>query len=553
MFFGNSKAKDEEIAALKLRIQELESKQSNEDIFLEEMNDVLLKVQKGMYDCNVSSSSANMRLNSIKNTLNDALSSNSDMTQRVIDTLVEYGNANFSHEVSIENLSGKIGSIILGVRSLGSSISELLAIIDTTSDELNREMKELSNASSSLSTSSNQQAASLEETAAALEEVTSTIINTSQSTAEMAQLSNEVGKSVSNGEKLANETFASMDSINAEVSAIDEAIVVIDQIAFQTNILSLNAAVEAATAGEAGKGFAVVAQEVRNLASRSADAAKEIKDIVQNAKTKASLGKEVATNMINDYSKLNTTIENQIKLIETVSGSAREQQQAIEQINDAVTLLDKTTQENASAASQISTQSENIQHLAEKLVTIVNHTSYTKSAKEQICDVDTMFTLNKLKLDHINFKDANFKKLSSKSKFTVTNENECALGKWINEQERDNKEFTRNSNWSKLKEVHKNVHNGVQNIVNNNASNNISAVLSSTTEIDKAISDVFWSIQQVKIDNCKEKEKEVKSTHKIVAPVTPSARIQSSTMITPKKVSNVISANNNDDDEWASF
>ena len=106
----------------------------------------------------------------------------------------------------------------------------------------------------------------------------------------MAKYSNSVTVSASQGEKLANQTTVAMDEINAQVNLITEAISVIDQIAFQTNILSLNAAVEAATAGEAGLGFAVVAQEVRNLASRSAEAAKEIKTIVENATKKANDG-----------------------------------------------------------------------------------------------------------------------------------------------------------------------------------------------------------------------------------------------------------------------
>ena len=114
----------------------------------------------------------------------------------------------------------------------------------------------------------------------------------------MASLSNEVTASAKQGETLANQTNIAMDDINTQVTAINDAITVIDQIAFQTNILSLNAAVEAATAGEAGRGFAVVAQEVRNLASRSADAAKEIKLIVENATNKANQGKNIASNMI---------------------------------------------------------------------------------------------------------------------------------------------------------------------------------------------------------------------------------------------------------------
>ncbi len=164
-----------------------------------------------------------------------------------------------------------------------------------------------------------------------------------------------------------------MDNINSEVSLIEEATTIIDQIAFQTNILSLNAAVEAATAGEAGKGFAVVAQEVRNLASRSSDAAKEITSIVNSAKQKAIEGKQIAEDMLKGYNTLNENISNQLQIIDEVSTSTKEQKVVIEQINDAVNELDHTTQQNAAAASQISSQSKSIEELSKKTC------SYSKS------------------------------------------------------------------------------------------------------------------------------------------------------------------------------
>merc|ERR1711879_104182 len=126
------------------------------------------------------------------------------------------------------------------------------------------------------------------------------------------------------------------DDIDTQVHSINEAITVIDQIAFQTNILSLNAAVEAATAGEAGKGFAVVAQEVRNLASRSAEAAKEIKHLVEDANIKANEGKQISDKMIKGYASLNESISKTIELIEDISNSSKEQQSGILQINDAI-------------------------------------------------------------------------------------------------------------------------------------------------------------------------------------------------------------------------
>ncbi|GKT32078.1 PAS domain S-box protein [Aduncisulcus paluster] len=168
----------------------------------------------------------------------------------------------------------------------------------------------------------------------------------------MSNFASNITDSASQGESLANQTTDAMNEIDKEVNAINEAISVIDQIAFQTNILSLNAAVEAATAGEAGKGFAVVAQEVRNLASRSAEAANEIKSLVENATTKANGGKKIADKMINGYTVLNENIARTIELIKDVEMASKEQLTGIEQINDAVNSLDQQTQQNAMIASQ---------------------------------------------------------------------------------------------------------------------------------------------------------------------------------------------------------
>jgi methyl-accepting chemotaxis protein len=167
-----------------------------------------------------------------------------------------------------------------------------------------------------------------------------------------------------------------MDEINTEVNAINDAISVIDQIAFQTNILSLNAAVEAATAGEAGKGFAVVAQEVRNLASRSAEAASEIKKLVESATQKANTGKIISSNMIEGYGHLGKNIEQTIELIKGVESASKEQFGAIKQINDAVNLLDQQTQKNASIANQTQSVAVETDALAKLVVQNANEKEF---------------------------------------------------------------------------------------------------------------------------------------------------------------------------------
>ena len=504
MFFGNSKEKDEKIAKLEKENAELKANKNSDNEILSEIEDVLRKFEKGLCGFRVNSNTDNEDYNEIKNSLNNAIGETQRYLDDAIKILIEYGNANFAYEIDTKGLSGKTGSVILGVRALGSSISELLAILDMTSEQLNSDVNILNQATSELATASNEQAASLEQTSAALEEVTSTVVNNSSNTVRMSQYADKVVSSVKSGQELANQTATSMEEINAQVTAINDAISVIDQIAFQTNILSLNAAVEAATAGEAGKGFAVVAQEVRNLASRSAEAANEIKTLVESATQKANDGKNISSQMIDGYTELNDNIQHTIELINDVSNASKEQQQGVEQINSAVAHLDKATQENAAAAENIDRQADVIAGLSQRLVDIVNHTKYTSVSKEQVCDIDMVFTLNRLKLDHINFKDSNLSKLNEKTTWKVKTDHDCNLGKWIDEQERTNQSFTQTQNWSHLKEVHAKVHGGAQTIIDKNATTTTTnEIIDEALDLDKAISDVFWTVQQVKRDNCK--------------------------------------------------
>ncbi len=498
----NEKSLKEEIENLK---NELEQKNTILiiDETRDELIDVLTKLSFGFLGYTVDKSSQNQNIEEIRLLLNKGIDKLNHDLDEAIKVLTEYGNANFAYKVEVKELSGKTGSVILGLRALGSSISELMAIIATTKT-LDQKISVLSTASHNLSVSSNQQAASLEETAAALEEITATIINTTSNTQKMATYAKEVSNSVTIGQSLATQTVEAMENINNEVQSINSAIAIIDQIAFQTNILSLNAAVEAATAGEAGKGFAVVAQEVRNLATRSADAAKEIKDLVQSAASKTNLGKEIASQMIVGYTKLNENITNTINIINDVSSSSKEQQEGIEQINNAVTQLDQNTQKNAASSNEISQLVNDLHQMSQGLSFIADKANYDKEADQQICDMDLTMNLNSLKLDHINFKNNNCANLGTRKTWQVVGDHECKLGIWIDASEKKGESFTKTQNWQHLKEVHHSVHNGMQTIINENANGqNNSSLAKQSHLLDEAVSDVFWTIQQVKRDNCK--------------------------------------------------
>jgi len=290
-----------------------------------------------------------MELKIVLNKMADNLEKNID---NVLSILEQYSNYNYLNKISQTNLKEHLLKLANGVNTLGESITSMLVENKTNGLTLDESSNILLDNVDKLNDSSNEAASSLEQTAAALEEITSNIRHNTENIAKMSNFSNKVIESATKGEALANDTTSAMDSINEQTQAIAEAITVIDQIAFQTNILSLNAAVEAATAGEAGKGFAVVAGEVRNLASRSAQAAKQIKDLVENATEKANSGKMIATDMINGYKQLNENISHSTSLIQDIENASKEQLQGIEQINDAVNQLDQQTQQNAMVASQ---------------------------------------------------------------------------------------------------------------------------------------------------------------------------------------------------------
>ncbi|MBU3016026.1 methyl-accepting chemotaxis protein [Poseidonibacter lekithochrous] len=342
------------------------------------VKEVVSQVNKGKLDVKVRESASNKSLNELKDILNKMITTisnnvNSDINP-ILSQLQEYSELNFVHNIQDAN-----GNISKGLNNLSNIINKMLQENKSNGLALEDSSQTLLQNVDILNKSSNITAVSLEETAAAIEEITSTIINNTNRITEMSNHSNELSASIKEGQKLANSTVISMDEINEQTQAIADAITVIDQIAFQTNILSLNAAVEAATAGEAGKGFAVVTAEVRNLANRSADAAKEIKELVLNATSKTDNGKQIADSMIKGYDKLNENIIKTTDAIVDISEASREQRTSIEQINDVITKLDQQSQNNAAVATQTHDIAQNTSKLAIQILETVN----TKKFREK--------------------------------------------------------------------------------------------------------------------------------------------------------------------------
>ncbi|MEA3315492.1 MAG: methyl-accepting chemotaxis protein [Campylobacterota bacterium] len=342
----------------------------NQDMqLINEAQNIMNRAANGWYSQHIKKTTTNRSLNEFKDDVNIMIKATKEHFENINIVLDEYVNLNYKRDIKLSNIEegGVIEILINSINKLRNSITIMLIDNKSNGSTLQKNSTSLLSYIDNINKNIQLTVNGLEETSISLDKITKNIENNNCLVTKMAKFGEKVKKEISNGQALANKTTKSMNDINKEVNGINKAISVIDQIAFQTNILSLNAAVEAATAGEAGKGFAVVAQEVRNLASRSAEAANEIKALVQKANKKADDGKSVADNMIEGYGALNENISETLNLISDVQNASQEQKDYIKHINHIVSDLDKQTQENASVANS----TQNIAQETDKIASII--------------------------------------------------------------------------------------------------------------------------------------------------------------------------------------
>ncbi|MFY9069020.1 methyl-accepting chemotaxis protein [Aliarcobacter butzleri] len=366
------------------REKELLQKEKEESVLIEEAKIVMNQVKHGIYSQTITSISSNNSLEEFKKSVNEMIIETREHFLNINSILEKYTNYDYKEKLELKRISsnGEFQHLVDAINKLKEAITQMLVENKINGITLQNSSKILLTNVDKLNLSSNEAANSLKNTSTVLSEITQNVDKTSTQTIQMSSLANAVIGYSKEGLNLAQKTTTAMDEINEKVSAINESITIIDQIAFQTNILSLNAAVEAATAGEAGRGFAVVAAEVRNLANRSTQAAYEIKKLVESANIKANDGKTIANEMIEGYTVLNTNIDKTIELISSVADISKEQQVGIVQINSAINILEQQIKANAEVSSQANNIAIKTSNIANTIVDTANQKEF--EGKEKI-------------------------------------------------------------------------------------------------------------------------------------------------------------------------
>jgi methyl-accepting chemotaxis protein len=290
---------------------------------------------------------------------------------RAEELAVRVSRGELGNQVAVEG-NDEISSLLRSLKEMDAKLCETMTQVSFSASEVDRAAQQLSQGSDDLSQRTQEQAAALEETAASIEEMTATVKQNADNAKHANQIAESTRSQANHGGVAVQRAVGAMGEITTSSKRIEDIIGVIDEIAFQTNLLALNAAVEAARAGEQGRGFAVVAGEVRNLAQRSASAAREIKELISDSVSKVGAGSQLVGDSGKSLSDIVSGVVKVTNIVAEIAAATSEQSTGIDQINHAITNMDTATQQNAALVEESAAAAKSMQQQAQRLQELVS-------------------------------------------------------------------------------------------------------------------------------------------------------------------------------------
>ncbi len=404
--------------------------------------------------------------------LSQSLNALLEVSERVInDTLRVLGamsGGDLTETISAD-YEGTFGQLKRDANATVVKLTEVIGKIKMGAESVSSGSQEISQGNTNLSQRTEEQAANLEETASSMEQMTATVKQNADNARQANQLASGAREQADKGGQVVGKAVSAMGEINAASKRIADIIGVIDEIAFQTNLLALNAAVEAARAGEQGRGFAVVASEVRNLAQRSATAAKEIKALIVDSVDKVEQGSQLVDQSGQTLEEIVTSVKKVSDIVAEIAAASTEQSSGIEQVNKAIMQMDDVTQQNAALVEQAAAASESMDEQARNMKGLMEFFTVDEQAVATVTRASGGGA-------HIDFSMARSKHLrwqsqlrrfldgeGTLSKDQVVSHEHCELGKWLYSGGR--RQYGHLQEMQQLEQVHKQLHERIRRVV----------------------------------------------------------------------------------------
>ena len=350
-----------------------------------EINQVMENMQQGNFNSRVKIQ-AHGDLLTLKDRINQSMDDLATAIAEIRQTVISQSEGDLTQNIS-GNYLGELKSLKEAMNLSSQRLQESIALSMSAAETVNQESLNLSNDANNLSSRVQQQAAAIQETSATMEEMNAAVLNNTDNASKTADLFERVNREADQAVQVMEQTIDAMGKIQTSSHEIAEIVTLIDSIAFQTNLLALNAAVEAARAGEHGRGFAVVAGEVRALAQKSADAAKDIKQLIDTSVENIGQGTRLASTTGEAIQGISRSIDKANEMIHSITNASAEQTEGVSQVHQAITDIDAATQENAMLVERTSTAAQKMAEQSSELNRSMSHfkveTAYIAQTRTQ--------------------------------------------------------------------------------------------------------------------------------------------------------------------------